>query len=1495
MINIQALTVDPDNYPTSISMESDSRTPTPANTFSTDVWAGSILKEKYLLLDLLGEGGMGAVYRAQRQDLGDYVAVKLLHDRYAADRIAVERFRREAQAAAMVRHPNVVAIYDFYAKSADAPTFIVMELIKGLSLRDILKKEGKLSPERALALIYEACDGVAAAHRRNILHRDLKPENLILHLQGADGEREAVKVVDFGIAKLRDLPHGQTLTGTSLRIGTPLYMSPEQLEGEPLSPATDVYSLGLILYEMIAGARPSSASSLEQLLIDRLISEPAPLRQHASVPAGIEQVVMRALYRDPNLRQLNAMELAHELHSAAQSLIITQPLVSSPLSSSDNLERAQAEPRAKPEVEETPSLSTASPAPHRLEFHRSPRTVNAQAASLSLRDISPTESSEAADHKEASEAERVMRFWHVVEHLIPFSLVRATGNTAHEIVYHEDDQMLAWINAEVLTNLRMTPGRAYRYTVYLGVVSVAEANRKLRQVFGGIEPPYVERVVEETCFARFEVDERGRPQLGSLSLAHFPWAVAYLTEGNLRSNLDGSDWNKAFDSYSTVVGREFREYAEFLHIHDYKLDAAGLSLLLGGIIEHCGWQLGDFLALARYVITEAEAEGNEPSGNQTTIEIPRITEPITEQDEEEQLAEPEILNSLFVDELRRVGDAVSQNDIGDALESYLSVQKQEGRIDFLSESGRGELKLWLSPKRLPLGRWPSDEAKTLSLIQQAAVNIAAARLDETPVFSVNGPPGTGKTTLLRDLIAAIVVERATCLAEFERPSAAFSSAGTVTRLDNEKSFPVYKPHERITGFEIIVASSNNGAVENVTREIPSRSAIHESYRATASYFTRVAQKVKDPGREAPWGLMAAVLGNMRNRRAFANRFWAFAEDETLDGEANQSPISMRGYLFSKSDTVDDLARWHQAKERFMRARQDVIGLLDVREKYAVAAAKESSLRQARDEAREESGAAADEVEKAAQAERNAVRELDNARASFNDCVANVESAAQDKPIWLLIALSYLKEIEKVRKYNEKMKKAQEAREKASALLEERKKQHRQAVTRHEEARERLRRAVAAKDTAEREFDLNDEIYRRGRAELGEAFGGEEWWSRGEEQIQENTPWVDTVLNRKRTELFLCALDLHEAFIAAARRQIRYNLGIWSDKALGRRLSFSDRENQLRYLWQTFFLVTPVVSTTFAAVGRMFREIKREAFGWVMIDEAGQATPQAAAGALWRAKRAVVVGDPLQIEPVFTVEDGLAGYLLDHFRLSRYWCPPTSNRRGHSAQELADHVNRFGASVRLEEDSESDMDRWVGCPLRVHRRCLSPMFELANLIAYDGRMINATDHSVEERIFQLGNSRWVHVGGVCTEKQWNPAQGKKVVELLNLIIKESPALPDLYIISPFRIVSIKLKGLLKGPLLKLVAKGACTSAQVNDWIEKSIGTVHTFQGKEASCVIFVLGADKSDSGRGAAEWATRKPNILNVAATRAKDRFYIVGDRELWGQLQYFKNAQELLE
>ncbi|MGH9940903.1 MAG: serine/threonine-protein kinase [Pyrinomonadaceae bacterium] len=213
-----------------------------------DPLVGQVLDGKYELMARLGEGSMGAVYRARRVHIGDEVAVKVLLRKYVADGGLVERFRREARAAAMLRHPNIVAIYDYgEARGDDAPAFIIMELVEGASLRQLLRDENRLTPERAVLLMRDICAGVSAAHRRGIFHRHLKPDNAIVLPPDEDRERETVKVVDFGTAKLRDMAGAPTLTQTGMIRGTPYYMSPEQCRGEHLDARADVYSLGAML------------------------------------------------------------------------------------------------------------------------------------------------------------------------------------------------------------------------------------------------------------------------------------------------------------------------------------------------------------------------------------------------------------------------------------------------------------------------------------------------------------------------------------------------------------------------------------------------------------------------------------------------------------------------------------------------------------------------------------------------------------------------------------------------------------------------------------------------------------------------------------------------------------------------------------------------------------------------------------------------------------------------------------------------------------------------------------------------------------------------------------------------------------------------------------------------------------------------------------------------------------------------------------------------
>lgn len=287
---------------------------TPISAAST---AGRIIESKYELLELLGEGGMGAVYRARRLRIGDEVAVKILHQKYLAEDSALERFHREAQAAAGVHHPNIVGIYD-YGEDPDKgiPAFIVMELVSGEPLRNILEREKRLAYQRAVPLIQTACAGVGAAHRRQIVHRDIKPDNFMVLPPESEGDNECIKVVDFGIAKLRDLTGANNLTQTGIVMGTPYYMSPEQCRGESLDSRSDVYSLGATLYEMIVGNPPFTAPTVTGVVAKHLTEQPPMLPFHLGVPPAVEAVIRRSLAKDPNARQADAVAFAKELQSA---------------------------------------------------------------------------------------------------------------------------------------------------------------------------------------------------------------------------------------------------------------------------------------------------------------------------------------------------------------------------------------------------------------------------------------------------------------------------------------------------------------------------------------------------------------------------------------------------------------------------------------------------------------------------------------------------------------------------------------------------------------------------------------------------------------------------------------------------------------------------------------------------------------------------------------------------------------------------------------------------------------------------------------------------------------------------------------------------------------------------------------------------------------------------------------------------------------------------
>ena len=291
-----------------------------------DPRVGLILDSKYKLLESLGQGGMGSVFRAERLHIGDEVAVKLLHRDLVREKQALERFRREARTAAMIRHPNVVSIHDFNDGSTDvSEAYIVMELVQGWSLGDLLRREGRLAPQRAVRLMNGICAGVGVAHRQGLLHRDLKPDNVIIVPPSHEGDEETAKVVDFGLAKVRDVAAATALTHTGAVIGTLYYMSPEQCSGEELDPRADVYSLGAMFYEMLTGGPPFRANNLAGLISKHLHEPPPPFPESLQIPPALEAVCLRALSKDRHQRQADAIAFGRELQNALTAPTGYQP------------------------------------------------------------------------------------------------------------------------------------------------------------------------------------------------------------------------------------------------------------------------------------------------------------------------------------------------------------------------------------------------------------------------------------------------------------------------------------------------------------------------------------------------------------------------------------------------------------------------------------------------------------------------------------------------------------------------------------------------------------------------------------------------------------------------------------------------------------------------------------------------------------------------------------------------------------------------------------------------------------------------------------------------------------------------------------------------------------------------------------------------------------------------------------------------------------------
>ncbi|SEF11843.1 AAA domain-containing protein [Arthrobacter alpinus] len=772
----------------------------------------------------------------------------------------------------------------------------------------------------------------------------------------------------------------------------------------------------------------------------------------------------------------------------------------------------------------------------------------------------------------------------------------------------------------------------------------------------------------------------------------------------------------------------------------------------------------------------------------------------------------------------------------------------------------------VAPDLVPDGRWPSNTDYPLALSQQFAVNRVLADLNEVSgIFSVNGPPGTGKTTMLRDLIAALVTQRAAALSTFTNPSDAFVEKGTLKTSGN---FPrtVHRLHDSLRGYEIVIASSNNGAVENISLEIPAKNdnVIAPQFQKDLPYFSDIATLLlseKDSqGRwkkpqDGAWGLISAKLGNAKNKGFFLSTA-LYSEDAN---EKEGLPKVQGLYDLLKDVPTAEKVSWSDARQAFLTAQSRVHRLRDERQKLHDAFLELPILR------REVSNVGAelktfDEQCKVHQhfieeqrTELARIRQYESARR------IDLKTHIAAKPGLLEQIFTFGKTLGPWRERQVNLTEEITTHQSSIAGMEHILDDAQRTLSTIRHHHQQSKQTLEGLQRQQKRLESTKTSYRH-----SDSYPSAQWFDPDNRERDKTSPWLDCEYNEARSLLFLEALKLHKAFVLDQSIKMRQNLMSFQD-VLKNATTPEAQPEHVRWAWEALFMLVPTATTTFASTPRMFASLQNEQLGWLFIDEAGQAAPQHAYCGIARTHRTVLVGDPLQLTPVITLPEKYQNQLLEITGTDEEWLPAAN-----PAQVLADRSTKYGTLIQPPGSDEI----WIGAPLRVHRRCDNPMFDAVNSQVYGGLMIHGEgatprDYPIAKPELQAPPSAWFDVQTPHWNGHASPQEITKLKELLQTLKESGYDMSKILVISPFKDTETRMS---------MVVREAGISAKTH------AGTIHKAQGKEADIVIVILGGQSG----GARNWAISSPNLFNVAVSRAKRRLYIIGDHRNWSSLQYFK-------
>lgn len=942
---------------------------------------------------------------------------------------------------------------------------------------------------------------------------------------------------------------------------------------------------------------------------------------------------------------------------------------------------------------------------------------------------------------------------------------------------------------------------------------------------------------------------------------------------------------------------------------------------------------------------------------------------------------------FYSNDFRKIRESIDDKQ-QEKIVDYIYQEKPTKKIDLLKpestdvsgmEKYKKQLLEIIDIRNQPKGKWPSKYE--LAFMQQIAVNIQTSdkyknQLEDN-VFSVNGPPGTGKTTLLKEIVANNIVERAKLLAECEEPDDLFKKKGnlyaTRTLFKYGPDDGAYKSskgwytieRDKVNKYSLLIASSNNTAVENISKELPKYSLIENSLKENGKDSIEQKKHLNElrdlfnPKKNSTkikkddeivkeisgvyfnfdednnidvdsWGLISVPLGKSENNKYFYNNF---LNSYIFNYHINKETIRERiktSFLESKKQFLTQYKKVEEMQKDLARNCDTYYALLDAKKEKQKNKENNAQITQHQKEINNLKQNLNDV--KIAKIENDnlmndAKNKLENTYSNLQantEVLNSVKTKIDEKnqefkklkkslgffnwffktKKWVDATVDfdnkYLALNEQFKKMSSKAQNLYSENNLNNSVYEKYKKENKKLecsikqinddIQDHIKSITNLKNEISQRDSKcdrlKNEYDKLDSENKYNL--ITDNFFKDLLSNDNDKSTEAHTKnfWITEEYDYERIKLFNYAVRFNKEFVLASSC-IRNNMvilsGLWNNSST--KYDERDLYECSSAIFQSLFLIVPVISTTFASLGNLFKYAnKPNIFGTLIVDEAGQAMPNEALGGIYRCKNILIVGDPKQIEPIVTDTDRMLQkkFVSDEIK-------SIVTLENTSVQTHADAMNRFGTVLT---DNIDDSNMWVGCPLVVHRRCLSPMYEISNAISYSGIMKQKTSTPSEEilnKTIYEGGSKWINVSGkeIGNKDHYVPEQGIKVAELVEKAFKkcDEDSIPDLFIISPFSTVVSGLKKNINKYLKKTLDNKIIDENKLKNFIDNNIGTTHSFQGKEAGEVIFVLGCDQdtiADSG-------TLKfvnSNIVNVAVSRAKYCLYVIGDINIWKNNHY---------